>query len=93
MIDRAPSKARRIERPAETYAKPVDVVRDQDLSLDEKKQALDTWEQDARQLVTASNEGMAAEDEGSSKDENHKLDEVVDAKRRVGEEPLRKPAH
>ncbi len=93
MTDRLVTKARKIEHPAETYDKPVDVVRDEDLSLYEKKQALDTWEQDARQLVTASNEGMAGDDEGLSKDENHKLDEVVDAKRQVGEKPLRKPAH
>ena len=87
------NKTRRIEHPAETYRKPLDVVRDEGLSLDEKKQALDTWEQDARQLVTASNEGMAGDEEGLSKDKNHKLDEVVDAKRQVGEKPLRKPAH
>ena len=93
MTDRAVSKARKIEHPAETYDKPVDVVRDENLSLPEKKEALDTWEQDARQLVTASNEGMAGDDEGPSRDENHKLDEVVDAKRQVGEKPVHKPAH
>ena len=93
MTDHMINKTRRIEHPAETYRQTPDVVRDENLSLDEKKQALDTWEQDARQLVTASNEGMAGDEEGLSKDENHKLDEVVDAKRQVGEKPLRKPAH
>jgi hypothetical protein len=48
----------KVEHPAESYRKPADLVRDEELSLEEKKKALDTWEQDARQLVTASNEGM-----------------------------------
>jgi len=34
----------------------------------EKKKALDIWEQDARQLITASNEGMAAPKEGLRRD-------------------------
>jgi hypothetical protein len=40
------------------------------LSLEEKKKALDTWEQDARQLVTASNEGMEGEAAGPDRDVN-----------------------
>ena len=54
----------KVEHPAENYAKPADVVRDGELSLEEKKKALDIWEQDARQLVTASNEGMEGEAAG-----------------------------
>ena len=83
----------KVEHPAENYAKPADVVRDEKLSLDEKKKALDTWEQDARQLVTASNEGMEGEPSGPGKDENHKLDQVVNAKEKVGARPKPKPAH
>jgi hypothetical protein len=83
----------KVEHPAENYAKPADVVRDEELSLDEKKKALDTWEQDARQLVTASNEGMQGEPSGPAKDENHKLDQVVNAKEKVGARPKPKPAH
>jgi hypothetical protein len=65
----------------------------EEISLDEKKKALDTWEQDARQLVTASNEGMEGEPSGPGKDENHKLDQVVNAKEKVGARPKPKPAH
>ena len=83
----------KVEHPAENYAKPADVVRDEEISLDEKKKALDTWEQDARQLVTASNEGMEGEPSGPGKDENHKLDQVVNAKEKVGARPKPKPAH
>ena len=40
------------------FDKPKDVVKDKDLFTHEKKDALDTWEQDARQLLIASNEGI-----------------------------------
>jgi hypothetical protein len=83
----------KVEHPAESYRKPADLVRDEELSLEEKKKALDTWEQDARQLVTASNEGMEGDDEGPGKDENHKLDQVLNAKQKLGAGPKPKPAH
>ena len=83
----------KVEHPAESYRKPADLVRDEELSLEEKKQALDTWEQDARQLVTASNEGMEGEAIGPDRDENHKLDQVLNAKQKVGARPKPKPAH
>ena len=59
----AENKAHRhkVEHPAESYARPADLVNDEELSLEEKLKALDIWEQDARQLVTASNEGMEGE--------------------------------
>ena len=41
-----------------------EIVQDKALSHDEKKRALNTWEQDERQLLTASNEGMAGSEEG-----------------------------
>jgi hypothetical protein len=83
----------KIERPAENYAKPADLVRDEKLSVEEKKKALDVWEQDARQLVTASNEGMEGESIGPDRDEDHKLDQVLNAKQKVGARPKPKPAH
>jgi hypothetical protein len=83
----------KIERPAENYARSADLVRDEKLSLEEKKQALDVWEQDARQLVTASNEGMEGEAIGPDRDENHKLGQVLNAKQKVGARPKPKPAH
>jgi hypothetical protein len=83
----------KVERPAQTYARPADLVRDEELSLEEKQKALDTWEQDARQLVTASNEGMEGEAAGPDRDENHKLDQVLEAKQEIGAKPKPKPAH
>ena len=59
----------KVERPATAYEKPIDILRDRGLSDDQKKDALNTWEQDARQLLTASNEGMAA----LEKDWNRKI--------------------
>jgi hypothetical protein len=63
------------------------------LSLNEKKKALNTWEQDARQLLTASNEGMTGSEEGAQPDDHNRLGEVVRAKDKIGEKPGDKPAH
>jgi hypothetical protein len=54
----------KVENPEVHFAKPKQVVKDNVLSHDEKKKALNTWEQDERQLLTASNEGMSGSDEG-----------------------------
>ena len=59
----------------------------------EKKKALNTWEQDERQLLTASDEGMPGSDEGQRKKEGNRLDEVVQAKDQIGEKPKHKPSH
>ena len=83
----------KIEKPATQYDTPDDIVKDKELSHKEKKAALDTWEQDARQLLTASNEGMPASDEGVDKDDHHKLGQVERAKEQIGEKPKHKPAH
>jgi hypothetical protein len=60
------------------------------LSLTEKKKALENLEQDAHQLMTASNEGMAPENDHVAEREP-KLDEVVKAQQRIGEKPQHKP--
>jgi hypothetical protein len=83
----------KIINPEEHFDKPKDVVRDAALSHQEKKKALNTWEQDERQLLTASNEGMPGSDEGQRKKEANRLDEVVQAKDRIGEKPKHKPSH
>ncbi|MGH8178035.1 MAG: hypothetical protein ACREV5_17410 [Steroidobacter sp.] len=44
--------------PTRRYAKPLDVVNDQALSLDEKRRILESWKQDAEQLSTAQAENM-----------------------------------
>ena len=63
------------------------------LSPDEKKKALEVWEQDARQLLTASNEGMPGAEEGLDPKDHHRLGEVVRAKDAIGASPTHKPAH
>jgi hypothetical protein len=56
-------------------------------SKQEKRQALDTWEQDARQMLTASNEGMEGDNEGLDQSDTHRLAEVVRAKAKIGAKP------
>jgi hypothetical protein len=84
-------KAQKIHNPQAEFDKPSDVVRDSELSRTEKKKALDNLEQDAHQLMTASNEGMAPENDRVAEREP-KLDEVVKAQQRIGERPQNKPA-
>ena len=82
---------KKIHHPQAEFDKPSDVVKDSELSHKEKKKALENLEQDAHQLITASNEGMAPENDDVRKHEP-KLDEVVKAKQRIGEKPQHKPA-
>jgi hypothetical protein len=77
----------KIACPETYYLSPNDIVKDHTLSHEEKKGALSTWEQDARRLLTASNEGMPGSEEGIDKDDHHRLGEVVSAKARIGESP------
>jgi hypothetical protein len=81
-----------VHNPATVFEKPSDVVKEPKLSNDEKRKALDTWEQDARQLMTASNEGMPGPEEGLNPDDHHQMGQVVRAKEAIGEKPKHKPA-
>ena len=83
----------KVENSEAHFSKPKQVVKDNVLSHDEKKKALNTWEQDERQLLTASNEGMSGSDEGLRVDNDNRLAEVVRAKGKIGEEPNHKPTH
>lgn len=49
----------KIDKPQAFFTDPLEVVIDPDLSKDQKREVLDTLEQDARQLAEATNEGMA----------------------------------
>jgi hypothetical protein len=91
MVDVKPKKDVKVENPATHFDKPQDIVQDKTLSREEKKKALSTWEQDARQLLTASNEGMPGSEEGAQPDDHHRLGEVVRAKDTMGEK--HKPSH
>jgi hypothetical protein len=88
-----PKDVAQIDNPAAGFDKPSDVVHDTSLSPQEKRAALDTWEQDARQLMTASNEGMPGPQEGLEPDDHHRMADVVRAKRALGAKPQQKPAH
>lgn len=93
MVQQISRKDEKIERPAAIYDKPHDIVEDKQLSDDEKRKALNTWEQDARQLMTASNEGMPGSEEGLELTDHHRLGEVVRAKDQIGEHPAHKASH
>jgi hypothetical protein len=96
MEDTMPQKSKakgKVEDPEAHFDKPKDVVRDRALSHDEKNNALNTWEQDERQRLTASNEGMAGSDEGLQSDDDNRLGEVVRAKETIGAKPKHKPSH
>ena len=69
----------KVEKPHAHFDRPQDVVADPALSKEEKAEALETLEQDARQLTTAAQEGMTGGEE-------NKLHEVLDAKKAL-EEP------
>ena len=83
----------KIEQPEVHFQSPTDVVKDRDLSDEDKKNALNTWEQDAHQLLTASNEGMPGSEEGSDEEDRNKLGEVIRAKGEIGQPPKHKPSH
>ncbi len=63
----------KVAKPHAHFDGPADVVTDPVLSKDEKKEALEAMEQDARQLLDASSEGMTG-------GEPNNLHEVLDAK-------------
>jgi hypothetical protein len=73
----------KVQKPATHFDEPQEVVADSSLTKPEKVKALDTLEQDARQLSEASAEGM---DGG----ERTKLHEVLKAKETLA--PTPKPA-
>jgi|1185.fasta_scaffold83799_2 hypothetical protein len=72
------AKGKKIEQPENHYESPTEVAKDGTLTNDEKKRALNTWEQDARQLLIASDEGMP-----TAKGQDHRMEEVQRAKEDV----------
>ena len=57
------SKRAKIEQPAKAFSQPREVVADPSLSTHEKLHALNSLEQDARQLAVAAAEGMSGGEE------------------------------
>ena len=79
-------KSDRIENPAAHVDRPADILKAQDLSRREKKEALDNWEEDARRLSVATDEGMGG-------GEPSRLTEVADAKNALdAPAPRRRPS-
>jgi hypothetical protein len=48
-----------ISDPTRAYATPMDVIHDEDLSIEEKRKILESWKRDAQLLSTAQDENMA----------------------------------
>ncbi len=74
------SKLDKIEHPQSHYATPDELIDDHALSREEKLDALRIWEQDARQMLTASNEGMPGSEEGIDPSNHHMLGQVERAR-------------
>jgi hypothetical protein len=91
MVDVSKLKMDKIEHPATFYATPDDIVQE-NLSVEEKKKALNSWEQDARQQLTASSEGMAGSKEGVDPSDRSRLGEIQRAKDKIGDKPKHKPS-
>ena len=68
-----PTTPEKTDRPSAFFEKPRDIVTDPTLTKDQKSEALNVMEQDARQMAAASDEGMAG-------GERNKLQDVLVAK-------------
>lgn len=79
----AQSKIDKIEHPQSHYATPDELIDDRALSREEKLDALRIWEQDARQMLTASNEGMPGSEEGLDPNNHNMLGQVERAKNKL----------
>lgn len=93
MVDVSKRKTHKIEHPATFYAAPENIAKDNDLSAEEKMKALDSWEQDARQQLTASNEGMTGRMEDIDPGDHSRLGEIERAKDKIGKKPQHKFSH
>jgi hypothetical protein len=83
MVETSKSKIEKIKHPQNYYETPDALIKDTELSPEEKKKALDVWEQDARQMLTASDEGMPGSEEGVSKSDHAQLGQVERAKNKL----------
>jgi hypothetical protein len=74
-----------VENPSAHFDSPAAVVTAPDLSDTDKKRVLDAWEEDARRLTVATEEGMSG-------GEPSRMDEVADAKTELGVGDRRRPS-
>ena len=71
--------------PAAEFVSPAAVVADPNLTAQNKRKVLAEWEQDARLISVASEEGMSG-------GEPARLDEVKAAQRKLGDATAKKPS-
>jgi hypothetical protein len=79
VMDSKETREDKLEKPHTHFDRPQDILADPALSREEKAEALEKLEQDARHLTVAAQEGMTGGEE-------NKLQEVLDAKKAL-EEP------
>jgi hypothetical protein len=72
MSDKKITPEQKVEDPTGNYGSPADVVKDKQLTTEQKHDALTAWEQDAVRLSVATEEGMSG-------GEPSRLDEVKEA--------------
>jgi hypothetical protein len=74
--------------PASVFDKPEDIVKNRELSLREKKKALEEWELDTRLTAVAAEEGMTRPDD-KAVDDNKKnpLPAIKKAQEAMGVKP------
>lgn len=85
MPDKKITPKQKVEDPVGNFASPLDVVKDDALSVEQKKLALTKWEHDAVRLSVATEEGMSG-------GEPSRLDEVKDAQSELPGKPAKRPS-
>jgi hypothetical protein len=83
MVETSKSKIEKIKHPQNYYETPDALIKDPELSPEDKEKALGVWEQDARQMLTASDEGMPGSEEGVNKSDHTQLGQVERAKTKL----------
>ena len=74
--------------PAAVFDKPDDIVKNRELTANQKKKALQEWELDARLTAVAAEEGMTKDDEKSlDEPKKNPLPEIKKAQEDMGIKP------
>ena len=74
--------------PASVFDKPEDIVKNRELTLREKKKALEEWELDTRLTAVAAEEGMTRDDDKAVDDtKKNPLPEIKKAQESMGLKP------
>lgn len=83
-------KEKALTNPASVFKKPEDIVKNCELTANEKKKALEEWELDTRLTAVAAEEGMTKDDD-KAVDDNKKspLPEIKKAQEAMGVKPAK----